>query len=424
MRRTIISLTLLMLALPAFAADSSVDNLTVLGKAVFHGDIELAPLSVAAPTNGLVLHHSYSSDSMSVEDLSGLGNGGIVNGATWTNSGIGGGALSYDGIDDYIEVSDAESLNVTTALTVSVWVMATAPPDGHGWDGLVTKGNFSDRLFGLQRWGSKVTSIYMYGGQGRWAVTSTKSVSDGQWHQVVTTWNGQKVSLYVDGEESVDYSDPNNYGWDWSTPLVSITQPVWIGRISSENNYPFQYFNDGAIDEVRIYNRALSPDEVARMYLSDLGVTNISSSAGVVQSNSQATNVFMGRVGIGTANPTEMLDVAGNLAVSGTIKGLGSQITGLPVAGVVGLGSAATMPSTDFATAAQGLKADSALQRTGDAMAGTLDMNGHAVNNGFFSGDGSGLVNIPASAITDLGGSFTNVPQMGDLQMGTYTSRP
>ncbi|MDD4872626.1 MAG: cohesin domain-containing protein [Kiritimatiellae bacterium] len=90
-------------------------------------------------------------------------------------------------------------------------------------------------------------------------------ICDGQWHLVVTTWDGSRVYLYVDGKDDADYDDAaNSYGWTWSQPLIPNSLPLLIGKVS--DTYSYSYFNNGSIDEVKIYNRALTTQEVQQAY--------------------------------------------------------------------------------------------------------------------------------------------------------------
>lgn len=92
-------------------------------------------------------------------------------------------------------------------------------------------------------------------------ITSSTNLNDGIWHHIVGTYNGSKMSLYVDGNLK---STSTNY----SGVLPLNDDSVWIGRhwnASSTGNF----FN-GSIDEVRIYSRALSPEEINASYNANL----------------------------------------------------------------------------------------------------------------------------------------------------------
>ncbi len=219
---------------------------------------------LVASTNALVASYDFSGDAV---DVSGNGHNGTVYGATlgMDRFGDAGSAYSFDGTNDYVSVAHASDLNLTTALTVVAWVKADAPGDGDGWDGIVVKGNEAERNYGLGRFGNNAKSWYITGGLGKWSLRGKTDICDGNWHMVVTTWDGSNVCLYVDGKDDVNYADTNyTYGWTWNQPLVANNLPLVIGKVSDV--YPFSYFNDGSIDEVKIYNRALSVEEVGEAY--------------------------------------------------------------------------------------------------------------------------------------------------------------
>src|SRR6185436_9570699 len=87
-----------------------------------------------APPTGL--RAAYSFDTATVTDESGNGNVGTLSGATWTAAGKFCGALSFDGINDWVTVADANSLDLTTGMTVSAWVK---PSSLNGWTTVVLK---------------------------------------------------------------------------------------------------------------------------------------------------------------------------------------------------------------------------------------------------------------------------------------------
>ena len=74
-----------------------------------------------------------------VTDASGLGNHGTITGPTWTPSGRFGGALTFDGVNDLITIADADSLDLTTGMTLEAWVNPSAVT--RKWRDVIYKGN-------------------------------------------------------------------------------------------------------------------------------------------------------------------------------------------------------------------------------------------------------------------------------------------
>jgi hypothetical protein len=192
---------------------------------------------------GLVAHYAFESNA---EDSAG-GHHGDVHGATWTQ-GITGLALRFDG-DDHVEVADDAAFDLTEAITVAAWVNLQARPDD--WIGIVTKGDSTWRLstfFGEQRFHFAVNDR-----PGSYhTVDGVTPAGLNEWHYVVGTFDGSLIRLYVDGVE--DPASPAPY----SGAIYTDDYPVWIGansEISGRNLV-------GLIDEVMIYDRALSSTEI------------------------------------------------------------------------------------------------------------------------------------------------------------------
>jgi large repetitive protein len=166
-----------------------------------------------------------------------------------------GGALKLE--DSYLDCGDAEAFDFREAITVAAWMKV--PPIGKALPALVTKGN---NTWGLQLAGEKHEISFALTGpqttgksKGRSpAVKSKRPLDDGQWHQVVGSYDGQRVALYLDGEleDSVTASG-----------LIAVnTEPVMIGQNSMGRSRPL----NGWIDDVRLYGRGLNAQEVQALY--------------------------------------------------------------------------------------------------------------------------------------------------------------
>ncbi len=209
---------------------------------------------------GLVAQWDFDEGSGSTaRDTSGNVNHGDINGAEWVDGRVGK-ALEFDGVD-YVEVPDSPELRLGTKQTVEAWVNVNAYPSS--WARFVGKGDAgSSRNYGLwiQNDGDIlyqfqdsvagiIRNIWNNAGPGDPANIPLGS----GWHQVVGTFDGTIARLYIDGNEvnATDYSG--------SIPVTNA-ESLMIGARQSGN-----YFN-GTIDQVRIYNRALSPEEVESLY--------------------------------------------------------------------------------------------------------------------------------------------------------------
>jgi hypothetical protein len=154
--------------------------------------------------------------------------------------------LKFDGVDDYVNLANPTSLPTVTPLTYSVWVKYTTSPS---LNFIIDVGDTSPLLD---------TAIY-YNGGFRTGVAGSGSNSSGvtatinKWEHVVMTYDGSDTYLYVNG---VLRSGPIA-----TTPGSPTVDAARLGR-RLDNSFP----SAGSIDDVRIYNRALSATEISQLY--------------------------------------------------------------------------------------------------------------------------------------------------------------
>jgi hypothetical protein len=215
-------------------------------------------------TNGLVAYYPFNGNA---SDASGNGNNGTVSGATLTQNmfGMSNSAYSFDGVSDYISIPDFPQADANQ-LTVSVWLKA------YSWTNIPTPAQLyvdilgkDDYQPGTRQWVCQGTRV----GQIRWAVfTSTgeydlDSISElqtNQWYQVVMVWDGTNSSVYINGVFDSSLSAPGT--------LVQGNAPVRLGG----NPVDVQEFLHGNMTDVRIYDLALSSDEVLQLFQNESAV--------------------------------------------------------------------------------------------------------------------------------------------------------
>lgn len=214
------------------------------------------------PTNGLVAHWPFTGNA---SDASGNGNNGTVFGATLTHDRFRNArsAYGFDGINDTIGVPHANSLsfNAATSYTISLWVK-TCVSDMVQSEGLLTKDwTNPDSGYGYHvgvYQGGRVLGLDQYGGNN--APSSVASINDGEWHHIVlvvsdTVASGRRwVGLYVDNTlDATKTAFVLNQAGNTSNILMGKTPRAAL------------YFN-GALDDIRIYNRVITPTEVGYLY--------------------------------------------------------------------------------------------------------------------------------------------------------------
>ena len=186
-------------------------------------------------------------------DASVFANHAVLRGAAWTNEGKSGGAIEFDGMDDYASIKGYEGVVGTQARTVAAWVRTQANDyvdllswgqnePGARWAMLLTRGSRKEAYGALR------VAV------GAGYATGTRRVADGQWHHIAVVLEASDapgvgdIRLYVDGEVDgiSDMSDVSI--------LTSAGRDVTFGVCMDAQPH---YYN-GAMDDVRIYSRAMS----------------------------------------------------------------------------------------------------------------------------------------------------------------------
>ena len=204
---------------------------------------------VSPPPPGLVAAYSFNEGSgTTVTDLSLNGNTGTISGATWVLGRYGNG-LQFDGIDDWVTVADANSLDLTNGMTIEAWVFPAVAPAG--WRTVVVKERPDNLGYYLQAssrgQNRPATGVFVSNAERNLAGTSRLAANT--WVHLAATWDGAVQRLYVNG---VQVASRNQTG----------SMPNSAGLLRIGGNLPYGEFFQGLIDEVRIYNRALTLAEI------------------------------------------------------------------------------------------------------------------------------------------------------------------
>jgi alpha-L-fucosidase len=216
---------------------------------------------------GLVLDMGFDKETELGQDRSDHGNHGRVKGASWVEDGRIGGACRFIQTKrtNRIEIEDSDSLDVE-ALTVCVWIKTDDV--GSGWTRIIDKHwetGYCLTMGGTMSNGSKSFhgKAGIESGKGRYLGTE-KIVADGNWHFLVAVLDGAGQGwFYIDGK-----LDNQNLRIKETGPIHRNDCDLTIGNATpgykEKDGQPTAY--DGLMDELRIYNRVLSPAEVQALY--------------------------------------------------------------------------------------------------------------------------------------------------------------
>ena len=203
-------------------------------------------------TNNLVGYWPFDGD---LKDKSGNGNDGTSVGTTGFAGGIINQALDLNGSQGYIEIPDSSSLDITNQITLEAWVYPRAWDNQHE-NSILTKA--ADNDWGVWNIHYKTQSKgfrFELGGKGT-VFETTPSTALNTWYHIVGVYDGIAMKLYVNGVLS--NSQPMTGPIKTNNAPLRIGKQFWWG-----SNYSYW---DGLIDELKIYNRALSADEVQEHY--------------------------------------------------------------------------------------------------------------------------------------------------------------
>ena len=198
---------------------------------------------------GLVAHWTFDDGAGTVaRDSSGNRNHGILVGGPQWVAGAVGGALEFDGIDDYVDCGNPAVLDITGDITFMCWIKVAA--FSKTWETILSKGDDSYRM---SRGPGDGDSIH-FGANGTGDnLNANTIVTTDTWRHVALVFNGTDKIIYIDGAEDVRAAASGN--------INSSGYNFYIGQNSQQANR----FLTGLIDDVRIYNQVLSATEISRI---------------------------------------------------------------------------------------------------------------------------------------------------------------
>ena len=210
--------------------------------------------AIAPNASGLVGHYEFEGNT---KDSAGTNHGTLYGNPTY-GTGVFGQAINLDGDGDYINCGKATSFDLVKQITVTAWIKVSM--FDKQYQTIISKGDNSWRL---GRAGStnniefacNGTAITRWTGWGEvpWSVLGTNSVYDGKWHHIAGVFDGTGLFFYIDGVLEAAKSAGN-----------SIDVSNYDMCIGTNAQVPGREWN-GLIDDVRIYNYALSQTEIVSL---------------------------------------------------------------------------------------------------------------------------------------------------------------
>jgi hypothetical protein len=158
-------------------------------------------------------------------------------------------AAVFDGTNDYVAVSNESLYDITGSMSVAAWIRVTA--FDANYQAIVTKGVSAWRL---TRYQTQNKIQFALTGTSASPVTSVTTVDDGKWHHVVGVYNGSTMKLYVDGALDATLNSTGS--------ISSSNDALEIGRNSQLAGSEW----NGAVYDARVYNRAITAEEVSQLY--------------------------------------------------------------------------------------------------------------------------------------------------------------
>ena len=241
-------------------------NLTFL-TAILIASISFAQVPTYVPTTGLVGWWPFNGNA---NDASGNGNNGTVNGATLTSdrNSVANKAYNFNGTSNFISINPSNQ-GFSNGISISIWAKISGLNSNTNCNlgcaqFLVSRSNdFSNGHFkigysqntvaaGGQKFGGSINSA---SGAGNVNGTTAYTYPQTTWKHLVITYNNSQVKLYINGVL--------NATTNYTTPITNINSLIYFGR---HVDATYSYFVNGQLDDVGIWNRALTTCEVTNLY--------------------------------------------------------------------------------------------------------------------------------------------------------------
>ncbi|MHA2100162.1 MAG: outer membrane protein assembly factor BamB family protein, partial [Candidatus Kariarchaeaceae archaeon] len=205
--------------------------------------------------NPVALWHLDEGSGITIYDNSTNNNDGTIHGAFWTKyiCWIVGPVLGFDGVDDYVEVPDSPSMDITNEITIDIWISIKSLNKRQSIllkDSETLSGTYNPYQL-LITPDNRIEFLLGDGVNPYYAVTSNTALETGSWYHIVATYDGNNQMIYI-----FDALDAfSNIG---DITLNTHNKSLRIGGVYQESTDTWHYPFNGYIDELVIYNYAVT----------------------------------------------------------------------------------------------------------------------------------------------------------------------
>ncbi len=234
------------------------------------------------------------------------------------------GSLSFDGVNDYVTTSNP--ITSPNTFSLSLWFKTSSAGGrliGFGQGQTGDNWNLDRHLF-MGDWGHLYFGVYSGGIQ---LIQTPQAYNDGKWHHVAASMSSSGMALYVDGQLKAQKANVTSAG---------VYQGYW--RLGGDNLYnwwnrPYNYYFKGNMDEARVYDRQLSPQEIQT--LAQGGTLGASAPPAVIQTSSltidyKLDGAVKSKTFTGLAQGENVLRISENDAAGNNTTLLGRVTVNLP----------------------------------------------------------------------------------------------
>jgi hypothetical protein len=219
--------------------------------------------------DGLVLYldagnrKSYPGSGTTWFDKSGRGNNGtLINGPTFNTGELG--SVVFDGVNDFVDLGNSSNVTTFTSLTINTWVKPITLPGFFNQGRVIIRGDDSYRLYWYDNGGGTSNKLYFSSSDiGEIGLDNsvgylTSNFTTNVWYNITALYNGSQTQLFVNSS-LVDTSTGKS-------GTISGTNNILLGK--SNGN---EYYLNGNMSSIQLYNRALSAQEILQNYNAQKG---------------------------------------------------------------------------------------------------------------------------------------------------------